>query len=172
MGRYENWALRSNPNRADRHQYPFRIESVAGGTSHRLVCAKFGYVCVTARGTSVTTSQQGTAAAPGNSLSTPEIAVVVLIGTTAVTHLYAGVAEGAPPLLLAGLGYSGGGALYLWGIRRRVLAVAAIPYTAVQIPLWVVAKAGDYTLVGYVDKAVQVVLILALLALIVGWRRG
>jgi hypothetical protein len=169
--RYEGLALRSNPNRAGRHQYPFRIELVAGGTSDQLVCAKFSYICVTARGTSVTTSQQGTAATPGNSLSTLEIAIVVLIGITAVIHLYAGFMEGEPPLLLAGLGYGGGGALYLWGMRRRVFAVAATPYTTVQIPLWVVAKAGDYTLVGYVDKAVQVVLIVALLALIVGWRR-
>lgn len=148
----------------------FRSGSVAGETN-LLVCAKFSYISVTGGGILVTTSQQGTAVASGKSLSTLEIAVVVLVGITAVTHLYAGVVEGAPPLLLAGLGYVGGGALYLFGIRRRVLAVAAIPYTAVQIPLWVVAKAGDYTFVGYVDKAVQVVLIVALLALLVGWRR-
>lgn len=119
----------------------------------------------------MTTADTTSTEAPAESLSTLENAIVVLVAITALTHLYAGVVEGAPPLLLAGLGYGGGGALYLWGVRRRALAVAAIPYTAVQIPLWVVVKAGNYTLVGYVDKAVQVILIVALLALLLGWRR-
>jgi hypothetical protein len=35
----------------------------------------------------------------------------------------------------------------------------------------VVINAGGYTLVGYVDKAVQVVLVLALLALVAGRYR-
>ncbi|RLM34905.1 hypothetical protein D3D01_17455 [Haloarcula sp. Atlit-7R] len=64
------------------------------------------------------------------------------------------------------MGFLGGAALYVRGIRRRTLAIAAIPYTAVQIPLWLVIKAGNYTLVGYVDKAVQVVLVVALLVLV------
>jgi hypothetical protein len=100
------------------------------------------------------------------SLSTLERGIVVLVGITALTHIYPGIVEGAPPLVLAGLGFLGGAALYVRGVRRQALTVAAIPYTAVQIPLWVVIKAGDYTLVGYVDKAVQVVLVLALLVLV------
>jgi hypothetical protein len=35
-------------------------------------------------------------------------------------------------------------------------------YTAVQIPLWYVVKAGEYTTLGYVDKAIQAVLIVVL----------
>ena len=105
------------------------------------------------------------------SLSTLERGIVVLVGITAVTHIYPGIVEGAPPLVLAGLGFLGGAALYVRGVRRQALTVAAIPYTAVQIPLWVVIKAGDYTLVGYVDKAVQVVLVLALLVLVAGRYR-
>ena len=104
-------------------------------------------------------------------LSTLEWAIVALVGITAVTHIYPGVVEGAPPLVLAGLGFLGGAALYVRGVRRQTLAIAAIPYTAVQIPLWVVIKAGNYTLVGYVDKAVQVVLVLALLVLVAGRLR-
>jgi hypothetical protein len=100
------------------------------------------------------------------SLATLERAVVVLVVITAITHIYPGIVEGAPPLVLAGLGFLGGAALYVRGIRRRTLAIAAIPYTAVQIPLWLVIKAGNYTLVGYVDKAVQVVLVVALLVLV------
>ena len=101
------------------------------------------------------------------SLSTLERGIVVLVGVTAVTHIYPGIVEGAPPLVLAGLGFFGGAALYIRGVRRDALALVAIPYTAVQIPLWVVIKAGNYTLVGYVDKAVQVVLVLALLVIVV-----
>jgi len=105
------------------------------------------------------------------SLSTLEQGIVVLVGITALTHIYPGVVEGAPPLVLAGLGFLGGAALYVRGVRRQALAIAAIPYTAVQIPLWFVIKAGNYTLVGYVDKAVQVVLVLALVVLVVGRLR-
>jgi len=111
------------------------------------------------------TPSQPTAGSP-SSLSTLQRGSVVLVAITAVTHIYPGVVEGAPPLVLAGLGFLGGGALYLYGVRRRALAVAAIPYTAVQIPLWVVVKAGNYTPVGYVDKAVQVILVVALLVLV------
>lgn len=100
------------------------------------------------------------------SLATLERAVVVLVVITAITHIYPGIVEGAPPLVLAGLGFLGGAVLYVRDIRRRTLVIAAIPYTAVQIPLWLVIKAGNYTLVGYVDKAVQVVLLVALLVLV------
>src|SRR6056297_2352068 len=93
------------------------------------------------------------------SLSTLEQVIVVLVGITALTHIYPGVVEGAPPLVLAGLGFLSGAGLYVRGVRRHTLAVAAIPYTAIQIPLWILIKAGNYTLVGYVDKAVQVVLV-------------
>ncbi|MFT4922760.1 MAG: hypothetical protein ACI8XM_001979, partial [Haloarculaceae archaeon] len=39
-----------------------------------------------------------------------------------------------------------------------------IPYTAVQIPIWLVVK-SEYGIIDYVDKTVQVVLILLLLYL-------
>ena len=116
-------------------------------------------------------TQSRSADRPTTSLSTLEKGIVVLVGITAVTHIYPGVVEGAPPLVLAGLGFLGGAALYVRGVRRDALAIAAIPYTAIQIPLWVVIKAGNYTLVGYVDKAVQVLLVVALLVLVVGQYR-
>jgi hypothetical protein len=99
-------------------------------------------------------------------LATLERAVVALVVITAITHIYPGVVEGAPPLVLAGIGFLAGAVLYVRGIRRRTLAIAAIPYTAVQIPLWLVIKAGNYTFVGYIDKIVQVALIVALLVLV------
>lgn len=130
--------------------------------------AKYNYIGVPTNPLHVTAPQSRSVDGREASLSTLEKGVVVLVGITALTHIYPGVVEGAPPLVLAGVGFLGGAALYVRGIRRHALAIAAIPYTAVQIPLWVVIKAGDYTLVGYVDKAVQVVLVLALIALVIG----
>jgi len=100
-----------------------------------------------------------------------EVVIIVLLAVTAVTHVYAGIVESAPPLLLAGLGFLGGIGVYVRGYKRSVLAVIAIPYTAVQIPLWYVVKAGEFTLVGYIDKAAQVILVVALVALVVRQRR-
>ncbi|WP_324664424.1 hypothetical protein [Haloarcula sediminis] len=119
----------------------------------------------------MTETQSQSATGTAASLSGLEQGIVVLVVVTALTHIYPGIVEGAPPLVLAGLGFLGGAALYVRGVRRQALAIAAIPYTAVQIPLWVVIKAGEYTLVGYLDKAVQAVLIVALLVLVVGQRR-
>lgn len=116
-------------------------------------------------------TETATRSTGGQALTTLERGIVVLVGITALTHIYPGIVEGAPPLVLAGLGFLGGAALYVRGVKRRALAIAAIPYTAVQIPLWVVIKAGNYTLVGYVDKAVQVALVLALIALLLGQSR-
>lgn len=82
---------------------------------------------------------------------------------TAVTHIYAGVVEGRIPVALAGVGFLGGIGLFLREYRRRMLYLVGVVYTGVQIPLWYVAKAGEFTALGYVDKVVQVVLV-ALLA--------
>lgn len=89
--------------------------------------------------------------------------VVGLILITGVIHVYAGFVEGRAPVWLAGLGFFAGVGLFLLDYRRRALYLGGIAYTAVQIPLWYVAKAGEFTLVGYADKAVQLVVI-ALLA--------
>jgi hypothetical protein len=121
-------------------------------------------------GVSSSTRTQGQQSGIGG-LSGLETAVVALLLFTAATHVYAGVVEGAPPVLLAGVGFLGGIALYLRGLRRRLLTLLAVPFTAVQIPLWYVAKAGNFTLVGYADKAAQVVLVAALVALALRLRR-
>jgi hypothetical protein len=95
-----------------------------------------------------------------------EVAVIGLLTITATTHIYAGVTQGiVPPLILAGLGFFGGIGLYLRGNNQRLLAIAAIPYTAVQIPLWFIIKSGNFTAIGYLDKIVQVTLIITLLIL-------
>jgi hypothetical protein len=111
-------------------------------------------------------AQSSTRDGDANGLTRLEGVTIGLLAFTAVAHLYAGVIEGAPPVLLAGVGFAGGIALYVRGVRRRTLTIAAIPYTAVQIPLWYVAKAGEYTLVGYADKVAQVALLVALVVLL------
>jgi len=141
-------------------------------TGRPLACANYNYIPLPPLHRDVTATQSRSADRTVPSLSRLEQGIVALVGITAVTHLYPGVVEGAPPLVLAGLGFLGGAALYVRGVRRNALAIAAIPYTAVQIPLWVVIKAGDYTLVGYVDKAVQVVLVVALFVLVVNRYRS
>ena len=85
---------------------------------------------------------------------------VALVITTGVLHVYAGIVEGRIP----GVGYAGALVLFFLDYRRRLLYLIGIPYTAVQIPIWLVAK-SEYGVVDYVDKAVQVILILVLVYL-------
>lgn len=83
----------------------------------------------------------------------------VLVAMTGASHIYAGFIEGRIPVLLAGVGYFGGLLLFQVWKRRRYLYLVGIVYTFVQLPLWYVVKAGEYTLLGYVDKTVQIALI-------------
>lgn len=109
-------------------------------------------------------------------------AAVVLAAITGVIHLLLGVSGllgsevigtglGAA-FLLAGLGFFGAIVLLLVDYRRPLLYALGIPYTAAQIVLWyalnfdsvsdMLANAGA---MGYVDKVVQVVLIVVLAVL-------
>ena len=89
---------------------------------------------------------------------------VAFVVVTGVLHVYAGIVEGRIPVALAGVGYAGALVLFFFDYRRRLLYLIGIPYTAVQFPLWIVAK-SEYGMVDYVDKAVQVALILVLIYL-------
>ncbi|MFB6107039.1 MAG: hypothetical protein ABEJ70_08700 [Halobacteriaceae archaeon] len=95
---------------------------------------------------------------------------VLLVLVTGAIHVVAGVVEGRPPVTLAGVGFFVAAGLFLHGYRRRLLYVVGVAYTGVQIPLWYVVKAGSYTTLGYVDKAVQVLLVAVLAYLY--WRGG
>ncbi|WP_280585285.1 hypothetical protein [Halorubrum sp. Boch-26] len=105
------------------------------------------------------------------SLSRLQWLAVSLVVITGVLHVYAGVIEGRIPVALAGFGYAGALALFFVGYRRRLLYLIGVPYTAVQIPIWLVAK-SEYGVVDYVDKATQVVLILVLGYLYLSARFG
>ncbi|MFT4911013.1 MAG: hypothetical protein ACI9TI_002195 [Natronomonas sp.] len=109
-------------------------------------------------------STQNNSASRIGSLTQLQWLAVVLIVITGVLHVYAGVAEGRIPVALAGVGYAGALVLFFLDYRRRLLYLLGIPYTAVQIPIWLVVK-SEYGMVDYVDKAVQVVLIVVLLYL-------
>ena len=98
------------------------------------------------------------------SLTTFQWLAIALVVVTGVLHLFAGIVEGRPPVALAGVGYAGALVLFVMNYRRRLLYLVGVPYTAVQIPLWLVVK-SEYGVVDYVDKAVQVVLIVVLLYL-------
>ena len=89
---------------------------------------------------------------------------IALVVVTGALHIYAGIVEGRAPVALAGVGYAGALVLFLLSYRRRLLYLVGIPYTAVQFPLWIAAK-SEYGMIDYVDKAVQVVLILVLIYL-------
>lgn len=87
---------------------------------------------------------------------------VALVAVTGVLHIYAGIVEGRLPVGLAGVGFLAAIGLYLVDYRRPLLYLVGIVYTAIQIPFWYVVKGGEFTTVGYLDKAVQVVLIVVL----------
>lgn len=95
---------------------------------------------------------------------------LTLVAVTGLLHLAAGVVEGRIPVFLAGVGFLVAAILYLADYRRRTLVLLAIPYTAIQLPLWYVANAGEFTALGYLDKAVQVALLLVLVVLARGHR--
>lgn len=113
---------------------------------------------------SIVVSSQNSSSSRGGSLTQLQWLAVALVVVTGILHAYAGVVEGRAPVALAGVGYAGALALFLLDYRRRLLYLIGIPYTAVQFPLWIVAK-SEYGTIDYVDKATQVVLILVLLYL-------
>lgn len=86
-------------------------------------------------------------------------AAVVLAVVTGLIHVYLGVVEGRLPLVIAGVGFFGGVGVFLAGYRGRWFYLAAIAYTAIQVVAWAVVNAGAYTVLGFVDKAVQLLLI-------------
>lgn len=99
---------------------------------------------------------------------------VVCAAVTGVIHLWLGVTFIDSPMgwsfLAAGVGFFAAIVLLVANVRRRLLYLIGIPYTAVQIPLW--WAVNDVQLVdllepgiGVLDKLVQVLLIATLVVL-------
>ncbi len=96
------------------------------------------------------------------------IGIIVLAVVTAVVHLYLGF-QGLPLFVLNGLGYLALlAALYLPVPRllpyRNAVRWILVGYTALTIVLWLVITGGISAAIGYMDKVVEVLLIIMLLA--------
>lgn len=94
---------------------------------------------------------------------------VVRVLAIGVVHVYAGVVEGRIPDPLVGVRFLDAVALFLADVRRPLLYLVWILHTGVQLPLWYVANAGEYTTVGYTDESIQVLLVVLLAYLY--WRQ-
>ncbi|MFC6733882.1 hypothetical protein [Haladaptatus sp. GCM10025893] len=94
-----------------------------------------------------------------------------LAGATGVVHLYLYWVQEFIPFLLAGLGFLAAVSLLVVGVNRRLLYAVGIPFTAMQIVVWLVQGMPDFVL-GVADKTVQVALIVVLAYLFVAERRA
>ena len=96
------------------------------------------------------------------------ISIIVLTVATAAVHLYLGF-HGLPLFVLNGLGYLTLLAA-LYGPIPRLLPYRnavrwlLVGFAALTILLWLVITGGNSTTIGYVDKAVGVLLIILLVA--------
>lgn len=98
---------------------------------------------------------------------------VLLAATTGVIHLLLGLLSIPEPLgvaaLLAAGGFAGGIVLFTIGFHRRLVLVAAVPYTASQILLWYALNEptgiGDVSPLAAFDKVVQLLLIACVILL-------
>ncbi len=104
-----------------------------------------------------------------DSLTSLHYVGVVLAAITGLIHLWLGISFISDPLGLAFLGATAGFfigivALVL-NVRRRLLYLLGIPFTAGQIPIWYALNAPDFGAVGIGDKVVQTALIVVLLLL-------
>lgn len=106
------------------------------------------------------------------SLTSTHWLAILLVLVTGVIHIYSGIVEGRIPVSLAGVGFIAAIVVFLLDYRRSLLYLVGILYTAVQLPLWYVVKAGEFTTLGYIDKTVQVVLILLLAYLYYSRKRS
>ena len=82
----------------------------------------------------------------------------VLAVVTGVVHLYLYVATGIVLFLFAGLGFFGAVGLLLTTFSRRLLFALGIPFTGIQIVLWVTSGMRSFAL-GVFDKSVQILLV-------------
>lgn len=102
------------------------------------------------------------------SASRLRLGIIVLTVVTAAVHLYLGF-QGLPLFVLNGLGYlTLLAALYLPVPRlvpyQGAVRWALVGYTALTIVLWLVITGGISATIGYMDKIVEVLLIVMLLA--------
>ena len=96
------------------------------------------------------------------------LGIVALTKATAIVHLYLGF-QGLPLFVLNGLGYLALlAALYLPIPRlspyTNAIRWVLVGYTALTIVLWLVITGGASNATGYIDKVVEALLIVLLVA--------
>jgi hypothetical protein len=96
------------------------------------------------------------------------LGIIVLTIATAIVHLYLGF-QGLPLFVLNGLGYLVLlAALYLPVPQlvpyRNLTRWVLVGYTLLTIVLWLVITGGASNATGYIDKVVEVLLIVLLVA--------
>lgn len=99
------------------------------------------------------------------SLTGTQWVAVVLALLTGLIHLFVGVDRGRPSLVLAGVGFGAGVGLFLVNYRRHTLYLLGSGYVALQIVLWTAFQMGEYALIGFIDKTIQVLLLVILVYL-------
>ncbi len=109
----------------------------------------------------------------GSALTPLHWFAIVLAATSGLVHLVLGVGFLPHPMgvafVLAAGGFFGAIVLVILDFHRRLLYLAGIPYTGVQIVLWYAVNqptsVADLSAAGVVDKIAQVLLIVALVVL-------
>ena len=96
------------------------------------------------------------------------LGIIALTIATAIVHLYLGF-QGLPLFVLNGLGYLTLLAALCLPIPqlipyRSLIRWALVGYTALTIVLWLVITGGASNATGYIDKVVEVLLIVLLVA--------
>jgi hypothetical protein len=99
-----------------------------------------------------------------NSIGTLQIGIILLVIATAAIHLSLGIPNFLVMFILNGIGYLIlVTALYLPQLQRyrRLIRWALIAFAAVTIVGWIAI--GARTTIGYLDKVIEVVLIILLM---------
>ena len=99
------------------------------------------------------------------SVSTFDWLGAVFAVVTGAVHLYLYVTTGVVLFLFAGLGFFGAVGLLLTTFSRRLLFALGIPFTGIQIILWVTSGMQSFAL-GVFDKSVQTLLVGLLIGLL------
>jgi hypothetical protein len=91
-----------------------------------------------------------------------QLAILLLVMATALIHLWKGVSDGLLMFIANGLGYLAlAAAAYLpiaaLANLRKLAKWALLAFTAVTIIGWIVI--GERSAIGYIDKAIELVLI-------------
>lgn len=95
-----------------------------------------------------------------SNFNTVEIALILLALGTGIIHLYVGYQASYMNLVVAGLGFLGGVALFTVEKIRKYTVAAAIPFTAVQFALAYRSYGLNPTSTVIIDKIIQSALII------------